>query len=150
MRNDYSSKTADELRYIMRDAGEAATAMRGHDDRAEGRYLDQVAEARMELSRRERVQAKAARKPARYHVIIRAEDGRHAKRYTSLAGARDEAVRQLGGTLEDRYDFMHNDGGGTFTPLDLVKLDERETFALRFVDDWGRTVTLEKREHAGD
>lgn len=41
----YHAKTDSELRYIIRDAGEAATAMRGHSPEAECKYLDQVNDA---------------------------------------------------------------------------------------------------------
>ena len=34
-----------ELLYIQRDASEAAIAMRGHDERAEAKYLDQANDA---------------------------------------------------------------------------------------------------------
>lgn len=41
----YWIKAEAELRYIIKDAGEAARAMRGHDAKAEGKYLDQVNDA---------------------------------------------------------------------------------------------------------
>ena len=41
----YHAKSDAELRYIVRDAGEAARAMRGHDRTAEDRYLDQSSDA---------------------------------------------------------------------------------------------------------
>jgi hypothetical protein len=50
--NDYRNKTEAELHYIIRDAGEAAQAMRGVDARAECKYLDQVNDAATELHRR--------------------------------------------------------------------------------------------------
>lgn len=46
------TKTVAELHYMIRDAGEAARAMRGMDDRAECKYLDQVNDACTELHRR--------------------------------------------------------------------------------------------------
>ncbi len=39
------AKTDSELQFIIRDAGEAAKAMRGHDPAAEAKYLDQVNDA---------------------------------------------------------------------------------------------------------
>ncbi len=36
----YHGKTDAELRYIMKDAGEAARAMRDHNPQAEAKYLD--------------------------------------------------------------------------------------------------------------
>lgn len=45
-------KTQAELSYIIRDAGEAARAMSGHDERAEAKYLDQVNDAQSELGYR--------------------------------------------------------------------------------------------------
>lgn len=41
----YHAKSDAELLYIIKDAGEAAKAMRGHDERAEAKYLDQVNDA---------------------------------------------------------------------------------------------------------
>ena len=41
----YHTKTDAELRYIIKDAGEAARAMQGHNSTAEGKYLDQVDDA---------------------------------------------------------------------------------------------------------
>jgi hypothetical protein len=48
----YSHKTDAELHYIMRDAKEAADAMRGHSPEAECKYLDQLNDAATELYRR--------------------------------------------------------------------------------------------------
>lgn len=42
---DYWDRSEEELQYIIKDAGEAAKALRGHDLRAEGKYLDQVNDA---------------------------------------------------------------------------------------------------------
>lgn len=50
--NDYKGKSRAELEFIIRDAGEAAEAMKGHNPQAEGKYLDQVNDARTELNRR--------------------------------------------------------------------------------------------------
>lgn len=41
----YRLKTDAQLRYIAQDAYEAAQAMRGMDDKAEAKYLDQVNDA---------------------------------------------------------------------------------------------------------
>lgn len=41
----FHDKTDAELAFIVKDAGEAAIAMRGHDAKAEGKYLDQVNDA---------------------------------------------------------------------------------------------------------
>ena len=43
--HDYHKKTDAELRYIVKDAGEAAKKMRGHDEKAENKYADQVNDA---------------------------------------------------------------------------------------------------------
>ena len=50
--NDFRKKSDAELRYILKDAGEAAQAMRGIDRNAECKYLDQVNDACTELHRR--------------------------------------------------------------------------------------------------
>ena len=49
---DYRRKTDAELHYIMRDAAEAAAAMRDMDYVAECKYLDQLNDAASELYRR--------------------------------------------------------------------------------------------------
>jgi hypothetical protein len=41
----YHDKTDAELRYIVKDAGKAARSMKGMDEKAEGKYLDQVNDA---------------------------------------------------------------------------------------------------------
>jgi len=41
----YHARTLAELRYIIKDAGEAALAMRDHSPAAELKYLDQVNDA---------------------------------------------------------------------------------------------------------
>lgn len=41
----YHNKTDAQLLYIIKDAGEAAKAMKGHDPKAEAKYLDQVNDA---------------------------------------------------------------------------------------------------------
>ena len=59
---NYRTKTVAELLYIVKDAGEAAKAMRGHDYQAECKYLDQVNDASTELHRRRQAQLKKVRK----------------------------------------------------------------------------------------
>lgn len=41
----YHSKSEDQLKFIIKDAGEAAEAMRNHNSTAESKYLDQVNDA---------------------------------------------------------------------------------------------------------
>lgn len=41
----YHKKTDAELKYIIKDAGESAKSMKGHDSKAESKYLDQVNDA---------------------------------------------------------------------------------------------------------
>ena len=48
----YATKSDDALRFILKDAHEAALAMRGVDAAAESKYLDQVNDAATTLSRR--------------------------------------------------------------------------------------------------
>ena len=52
--HNYHAKTDAELRYIAKDASEAAKAMRGMDNKAEGKYLDQVNDASTVLGYRGR------------------------------------------------------------------------------------------------
>lgn len=60
--NRYRSKTDAELDYIIRDAGEAAQAMRGHDPIAEAKYADQVNDACTERYRRNQRAWKSTRR----------------------------------------------------------------------------------------
>lgn len=50
----YHKKTDEQLRYIIKDAGEAAQAMKDHSPAAESKYLDQVNDASTVLSYRQR------------------------------------------------------------------------------------------------
>lgn len=50
----YHTKSEAELRYIAKDAGEAAKAMRGHSPNSENKYLDQVNDAATVLNYRQR------------------------------------------------------------------------------------------------
>jgi len=50
--NGYWKKSADELRFIVKDAGEAARVMRDHDNAAESKYLEQVCDACTVLNHR--------------------------------------------------------------------------------------------------
>ena len=50
--NNMRNKTEAELKFIVKDAGEAAQAMRGWNPQAEAKYLDQVNDACSELYRR--------------------------------------------------------------------------------------------------
>jgi hypothetical protein len=50
----YHSKSDAELRYILKDANEAARNMKGMNDKAEGKYLDQVNDASTVLGYRKR------------------------------------------------------------------------------------------------
>ena len=52
MSNDYRKKSEAELRYIIKDASEAARNMRDVDFSAECKYLDQVNDACTELNKR--------------------------------------------------------------------------------------------------
>lgn len=52
--HSYHSKSTDELKFISKDAHEAARAMRGWNSGAESKYLDQVNDAQSVLGYRER------------------------------------------------------------------------------------------------
>jgi hypothetical protein len=52
MSNRYKTKTEAELKFIIKDAGEAAKCMRDINPAAEAKYLDQVNDACSELYRR--------------------------------------------------------------------------------------------------
>lgn len=55
----YHKKSDAELLYIAYDAALAATAMRGFDAKAEGKYLDQVNDARTVLYFRKTTERRA-------------------------------------------------------------------------------------------
>lgn len=50
----YFSKSDAELHFILRDAFEAAAAVRGHDSHAEAKYLEQINDASTVLHSRQR------------------------------------------------------------------------------------------------
>jgi hypothetical protein len=50
----YHGKSDEELHYIIKDAGEAATKMKDHDSKAEAKYLDQVNDASTVLHHRKK------------------------------------------------------------------------------------------------
>lgn len=50
--HSYHTKSDEQLRYIIKDAGEAARAMRGHGPKSEAKYLDQVNDASTVLNYR--------------------------------------------------------------------------------------------------
>lgn len=56
----YHQKTDDELKYIQKDASEAATAMKDHDPKAEAKYLDQVNDASTILHHRSKNKSASA------------------------------------------------------------------------------------------
>ena len=58
--NDYKRKSDAELEYIIKDASEAARAMRDHDPSAEAKYLDQVNDAVTERYQRSQLHNKQA------------------------------------------------------------------------------------------
>ena len=65
---EYRTKTDEQLRYIMKDAGEAAKAMRGHSPKAEEKYLDQVNDASTVLYERKQKAAKRKTNPTDIHL----------------------------------------------------------------------------------
>lgn len=58
----YRNKSIAELEYIIKDASEAAECMKGFDDTAELKYIDQVNEASSELYRRKNLVRKEIRR----------------------------------------------------------------------------------------
>lgn len=62
--HSYHDKLDVELLYILKDAREAAAAMRGHDARAEAKYLDQINDACTVLNYRNDLLAQRLRKEA--------------------------------------------------------------------------------------
>lgn len=52
--HDFHTKSNEQLRFIAKDAAEAARAMRGHSPQSEGKYLDQVNDASTVLGFRQR------------------------------------------------------------------------------------------------
>jgi hypothetical protein len=61
----YHDKTDAQLRYIVKDAGEAARSMKGMNEKAEGKYLDQVNDASSILHARTKGDRKARKSGGR-------------------------------------------------------------------------------------
>ena len=70
MTNDYSSKSWDELLFIAKDAKLAADAIRGHDNVAEIKYLDQVNDACTEMYKRGKMYLKSAKCSQELEILI--------------------------------------------------------------------------------
>ena len=64
--HDYHKKSEAELKYIIKDAGEAAKAMQGHSPKSEAKYLDQQNDAATVLGFRKRASAKTGSLPTWY------------------------------------------------------------------------------------
>jgi len=83
----YHSKSDAELRYIIKDAGEAARAMRGHSPKSEGKYLDQVNDASTVLNYRKKGGSRVTSSDSDKNDTFR--HGGRAKKYNGgpMAGA---------------------------------------------------------------
>jgi hypothetical protein len=55
----YADKSIEELQFIIRDANEAAQAMRTINPQAEAKYLDQINDAATEIYRRKNAKGNA-------------------------------------------------------------------------------------------
>ncbi|NDB69086.1 MAG: hypothetical protein EB015_13970, partial [Methylocystaceae bacterium] len=91
----YHSKSDSELRYIIKDAGQAARNMKGMDDKAEGKYLDQINDASTVLNYRRKGVTPLPREE-------RKSGGRTGKGKTHInilisAGGKGQEPQQMGG-----------------------------------------------------
>lgn len=104
----YHNKSEAELRYIIKDAGEAARAMKGSDPRAEAKYLDQVNDASTVLYYRKQSGGKRGdAMPGRDSVADSNEPKptmqdvlRHLEKLTDKAVALDAAVEDCADAAE--------------------------------------------------
>lgn len=88
--NDYSKKSEAELKYIMKDASDAAKAMKGHDPKAEAKYLDQVNDASTEMYRR---------KKGKMNEMF--DDGDSAEDHSTMAHYHDSRIQHHAGEISD-------------------------------------------------
>jgi len=72
----YHDKTDAELRYIVKDAGEAARSMKGMNEKAEGKYLDQVNDASSILHARTKDGRKARKAGGAVNLTVVVEGGK--------------------------------------------------------------------------
>ena len=91
----YHNKSDAELRYITKDAGEAARSMKGMDSKAEGKYLDQINDAATVLNYRKKGVTPLPREE-------RKSGGRTGKGKTHInilisAGGKGQEPQQMGG-----------------------------------------------------
>ena len=97
----YHSKSDAELRYISKDAAEAARNMKGVNSSAEGKYLDQMNDAQTILGHRQRTAGMTTRKPRAMtedELMDRVEDKSGLKR-GGKAGNYTGGTRPTGGRV---------------------------------------------------
>ena len=103
--HDYHYKNGDELRYIIKDAGEAAEAMRGHDETAEAKYLDQINDAATILGYRQK-----GGKRLEKNVEAEAYAGESGTGDPPISNmSREEMIHKLGLSAEEAIDFADED-----------------------------------------
>ena len=107
----YHSKSHDELKYIAKDAGQAAKAMQGHDPKAEAKYLDQVNDAHTvlyyrskggkQVTKEEADLQELSRKKMNSYVVAADKDAKRHQRSisadhagTRTAGHRRQAMKR--------------------------------------------------------
>ena len=117
----YHKKSEAELRYIRKDAGEAARAMKGHNPRAEAKYLDQINDAETVLHYRskggKRVVEEAVRQmdesPANLpiHLAINHSDRearQHARGWRDANKEMNRSVRGSGPSNQRADEYAHH------------------------------------------
>ena len=109
---DYRKKTDEQLQFIMKDASEAARAMRGLDARAEAKYLDQINDASTVLYER-------ATKPKYSAAAVN----------KAIASSRSKISASEGKTIHRLLKGRHGNPAGYFpNPYTMSKSKKKANF----------------------
>ena len=118
----YHKKTDAELRYISKDAAEAARSMKGMDSKAENKYLDQMNDAQTVLGHRQRTgngPESGMKKGGRTHKLGGGMVGDNPLSVQDRSMAKASGMMKKGGRAKKRAD-----GGDAIA--DMIRQDQIE------------------------
>lgn len=99
----YHDKSDAELRHIMKDASEAARAMKGHDEKAESKYLDQVNDASTILYYRKKKKLNESKDSPQYALYV-GERGSGALHIQHTCDTAAECKQEFKDSWGNQYD----------------------------------------------
>ena len=147
----YHKKSDDELRYIIKDAGAAALAMRGHNRAAEDKYVDQVNDAQTVLYYRKNGGLKGAthevelkpgtrvKTPHGRGKIVRYDkgDGPHGSPYYIVDVGKQASEKVMAHQLQ-REETMIGPGSRVKTPYGIGQVVRYDKVEKLYIVDVGK------------